>query len=228
MDETKGYHSEISYENTAGLLSVNLYTKRVLYTGNTITMGSNLHNMNVSLVYNSLFELPSRDETGLGKKWKLDVEEYLYEYSDFYFYVDGLGSKHKFIKLKENKYYDESGLGYILDTSNGCVIKDIKGNELRFTNNHLTEVVTIDGVDIAYEYVGDLLVKMYSKNNDRNEIVFKYNKDNYNCMTSYIKVNVLPNVYPTKKLLTICNTYIKLKIVFELIHFFVLLRVIVI
>lgn len=178
MDETKGYHSEISYENTAGLLSVNLYTKRVLYTGNTITMGSNLHNMNVSLVYNSLFELPYGDETGLGKKWKLDVEEYLYEYSDFYIYVDGLGSKHKFIKLKENKYYDESGLGYILDTSNGCVIKDIKGNELRFTNNHLTEVVTIDGVDIAYEYVGDLLVKMYSKNNDRNEIVFKYNKDN--------------------------------------------------
>ena len=88
MDETKGYHSEISYENTAGLLSVNLYTKRVLYTGNTITMGSNLHNMNVSLVYNSLFELPFGDETGLGKKWKLDVEEYLYEYSDFYIYVN--------------------------------------------------------------------------------------------------------------------------------------------
>ena len=178
MDNSKAYQTELSYANSAGSLSINLFNQKITYYGNSITLGNNQHTLNVNLVYNSLLELKN-EETHVGKNWKLNVQEYLYydELKDQYTYIDGSGVSHILEKLMDNVYYDTSGLGYTLKVSNEMIITDIYNNQLKFYRNHLVEKITVDGVDLIYEYEDDKIVSFYSKNHSYTKLIFLYNLD---------------------------------------------------
>ena len=119
MDNSKINQTELLYNSSCGKSKVNLYTGRVLFEHFDAEIGINTYNVSVSHLYNSQLELPNNINTFMGKKWKLNVQQYVYNREDKYFYIDSSGLTITFEFLVDNIYYDNSGLGlrmYIYDT----------------------------------------------------------------------------------------------------------------
>lgn len=177
MDNSKINQSELTYSCSAGVAKVNLYTGRLLFEHNDLNLGTNSYQIGVSHVFNSNLELPC--DSYMGKKWKLNVQQFLNKsetYPTVYTYYDSVGHTHKFESLDEKKYYDTSGLGYILEviSSNVCEITNMNG-KMVFENGRLVRTITPYTVEKHYKYNSfGQLISIFDSRKKSNMIEFTY------------------------------------------------------
>ena len=98
-DMSKGGQAELKYSCGAGEASVNLFTDRIRLERHDMNAGANSYPFGLSHIYNSCFDesLSLKQGSGyykthMGKGFKLDVQQYLFEgKNDSYEYLDGAG-----------------------------------------------------------------------------------------------------------------------------------------
>lgn len=140
FDKSKINQTELKYNSTAGLASVNLFNHRLMFEHMDGTLGVNDYQIDVTHIYNSLFNETENlvvgnvpIKTGMGKGFKLNVQQYLLKKDSQYIYIDSAGLRHYFISLESSGYYDNSGLGLILQNEDVYdVITDNCGSKLYF------------------------------------------------------------------------------------------------
>ena len=138
MDRSKINQSELSYSSGAGFAKINLSTGRLLYEYYDVGIGNNLFNIDVSHIYNSMFDLSQYVNTYVGNNFKLNVQQYIIVENGKYVYIDSMGYKHIFEQLSNNKFYDSEGLELILEVNNNLLtIKDQQNNRLIFEKTSL-------------------------------------------------------------------------------------------
>lgn len=140
-DGSKKNQTELKYGCGAGAASVNLFKQRLLFEHPDLSMGANTYQIAVSHVYNSLFDerttlgdAKTYIRTGMGKGFKLNVQQYVLPNLSNYLYIDGAGRLHAFQAGERGiRYYDTDGLGLIL-TFEGTekIISDDFGNKMVF------------------------------------------------------------------------------------------------
>jgi len=198
IDNSKINQSELKYSCSAGEVSVNLFNDRVLFEHSDISIGANNYKIAVSHIYNSLFDekislkygdgIDDYFKTGMGKGFKLNVQQYLIKDTDGseYIYTDGVGYRHIFKELGNGSYYDTSGLGLILQIqSKEMVISDVSGNKMFFDRcfpgaGRLVRTVSCHNDKLAkiyhYNTEGQLDV-IYDNRKPNTIIAFDYNQE---------------------------------------------------
>ncbi|MCL2861029.1 MAG: DUF6531 domain-containing protein, partial [Firmicutes bacterium] len=138
MDNSKIWQQELTYSCGAGAARVNLFTGRLLFEHHDFTMGAGNFQVDLSHVYNSHSPTGNlcgnRFATQMGQRWKLNIQQYIYQHGGNWRYVDANGMEHEFAPLGDGRFYDTSGLGLILDpqTASARTIVDELGNILTF------------------------------------------------------------------------------------------------
>jgi len=177
MDKSKINQTELSYSCGAGNAKVNLYTGRLFFEHPEISIGLKTYNLTLSHIYNSQLELPTGINTYMGKQWKLNVQQYLYQEGLDYYYIDGGGQCITFKQLTGNMYYDTSGLGLKLYLySNYSEIQDTSGGKMIFENNRLVKTISCENISIekVYQYQDDKLVSIYDSRKPDHKITLEY------------------------------------------------------
>ena len=187
MDNSKINQSELSYSSGAGFAKINISTGRLLYEYYNIGIGNNMYSIDVSHIYNSMFDLSKYTNTYVGNKFKLNVQQYIFIENGKYIYIDSMGYKHLFEKLSDNKYYDSEGLELLLEANNNLLtIKDQQNNVLIFNNSKLIKSISNTSVIKIFEYDSlDRLKHIYNSNYPHLKLVFEY--DSKTNLLSYIK-----------------------------------------
>ena len=174
IDNSKINQTQLDYGCGAGKASINLFTQRLLFEHQDLSVGVNNYQIEVSHLYNSYFDevvsLGNEEEhlnTNMGKGFKLNVQQYLFEKEGKYLYVDSMGYRHSFVELGDGvRYYDTDGLGLLLQVENGeKVVGDGSGNKMYFD----AEGRLIKTISCYSEY----LVKYFSYN-DRGQLITIY------------------------------------------------------
>src|SRR5690554_7114733 len=129
---------ELSYSCGAGEAKVNLATGRLIFNHFDIKIGIDNYQVGIAHIYNSQMSIPDNFQPNVGRNWKLNVQQYLYQDGSKYIYIDEIGNKHEFLPLDETRYYDTSGLGLILTVISGSTeITDEVGNKMVFISGKL-------------------------------------------------------------------------------------------
>lgn len=187
MDRSKINQSELSYSSGAGFAKINLSTGRLLYEYYDVGIGNNLFNIDVSHIYNSMFDLSQYVNTYVGNNFKLNVQQYIIVENGKYVYIDSMGYKHIFEQLSNNKFYDSEGLELILEVNNNLLtIKDQQNNRLIFENNKIIKSVSNINETKKFDYdsFGRLKI-IYDTNYPNMKLLFEY--DNKTNLLNYIK-----------------------------------------
>lgn len=156
-------HRYIDFESDAGVTSVNVGINEVVQKFGDISVGSGTFEISVNHIYSSNMHV---DNTGMGRNWKLNIEQYIYPYntsygygfnSGDYIYVDGDNIIHQFVKYNGNKYYDACGTGLILCVGNSYYeIRDEQENSMLFdSSGRLTTIYskgTVSTITKIIEY----------------------------------------------------------------------------
>ena len=199
MDRSKINQSELSYSSGAGFAKINLSTGRLLYEYYDVGIGNNLFNIDVSHIYNSMFDLSQYVNTYVGNNFKLNVQQYIIVENGKYVYIDSMGYKHIFEQLSNNKFYDSEGLELILEVNNNLLtIKDQQNNRLIFENNKIIKCVSNinETKKIDYDSFGRLKI-IYDTNYPNMKLLFEY--DNKTNLLNYIKykngINVVKKIH---------------------------------
>ena len=181
MDKSKINQTELSYSCGAGAASVNLYTGRLLYEHFDGSIGRDSYQIDLSHLYNSYMSLPSYISTNMGKRWKLNVQQYLYQEDSKYIYIDASGRSHSFEAYAFNKYYDTSGLGLLLSTENGqTIITDNYDNKMYFNNHRLQKTVSSYNKKIIQQLIYDeegKLKEIFDSRQTKYKFVLDYNSN---------------------------------------------------
>ena len=210
--------TELKYSCGAGDASVNLFTKRLLFEHQDMSIGANSYQIGVSHVYNSDFdenvdlryglEESSYFKTYMGKGFKLNVQQYVFAIDDHYVYIDGAGYRHTFVALGDGQsYYDTSGLGLMLTFENDQkVISDEAGNKMYFdATGRLEKTVSCHNEALVKKFVYNSkgqLVLVYDNRTASNQI-----KMTYDNVTNLLKTMTCGNENSEKDLRTINYTY---------------------
>ena len=176
MDLSNVFQKEISLNCGQGGCSVNTFTGRLLYTFLDANINVGSYNLNVMHIYNSNLEIAPRNVELYGKKWKLNIEQYLYYENNDYCYIDSYGMKHTFKLLHDNKYYDTSGLNYILDATNR-IITDSNGVTYKFNNNGQLTQINYKNYSKIIEFSNNRIYKYYDSRDNQRYIKFEYDSD---------------------------------------------------
>lgn len=199
MDRSKINQSELSYSSGAGFAKINLSTGRLLYEYYDVGIGNNLFNIDVSHIYNSMFDLSQYVNTYVGNNFKLNVQQYIIVENGKYVYIDSMGYKHIFEQLSNNKFYDSEGLELILEVNNNLLtIKDQQNNRLIFENNKIIKSVSNINETKKFDYdsFGRLKI-IYDTNYPNMKLLFEY--DNKTNLLNYIKykngINVVKKIH---------------------------------
>lgn len=195
MDNSKINQTELSYSCNAGEAKANLYTGRMVLEQNLSTIGMRHYELSLSQIYNSHLELPSRLNSRLGNKWKLNIQQYLYQENYNYYYIDATGMKIEFDLLTDNTYYDKEGLGLqLFKNGNLYTIKDPLDNEMIFQNERLIKTIIKEQTNITQKFEYDntgKLIRFLNENKIDNKFEFNYNSDNLlNEILVYVKNNL--------------------------------------
>ena len=78
MDYSKINQTELSYKSSCGNAKVNIFTGRVLFEHLDASIGIKTYNLTISHVFNSHFSLPYDINTYMWNKWKLNIQQYVY------------------------------------------------------------------------------------------------------------------------------------------------------
>ena len=195
MDNSKINQTELSYSCNAGEAKANLYTGRMVLEQKLSTIGMRHYELSLSQIYNSHLELPSRLNSRLGNKWKLNIQQYLYQENYNYYYIDATGMKIEFDLLTDNTYYDKEGLGLqLFKNGNLYTIKDPLDNEMIFQNERLIKTIIKEQTNITQKFEYDntgKLIRFLNENKIDNKFEFNYNSDNLlNEILVYVKNNL--------------------------------------
>ena len=106
MDNSKINQTELNYSSGAGEAKVNLYIGRLLLENQLHNIGIRSYELTLSNIYNSQLSLPSKFNTHMSPKWKLNIEQYLYKDDDKYYYIDGAGITIEFEYYSRNTFFD--------------------------------------------------------------------------------------------------------------------------
>ena len=181
MDNSKINQTELTFNSNAGEAKVNLYTGRLALEQTLASIGMRTNEITLSQIYNSHLELPSRLNPHLGNKWKLNIQQYLYQENYNYYYIDASGMKIEFDYLTDNTYYDKSGLGLQLKkNSNTYTITDPLGNEMVFEYERLVKSITKEQINITQRFEYDAtgkLIKYFNESKIDNKFEFSYNSN---------------------------------------------------
>ena len=146
MDSKIG-QTQLNYSCTTGVASVNIYTGRLLFEHQDLSIGVGDYQIGVSHIYNS--HIASNSYFGRG--WKLNIEHILIKNydKDEYEYTDSYGYRHIFKWYDadiegRNKYYDTSGLGLLLtEYTDKNIITDEVENQMIFNlENRLEKIIS--------------------------------------------------------------------------------------
>ncbi|MDE7100283.1 MAG: hypothetical protein K2O05_00330, partial [Anaeroplasmataceae bacterium] len=146
-------HTYIDFENDAGLASINVGFKEVIFRHQDIEMGEGNFKMGISHIYSNTCHI---GESYVGNNWKLNIEQYVIPYHTSYnlegfkegdyIYIDQDGYIHKFSNFDTNRYVDSMGSGMVLTVnSDSYQIKDSSDNELLFNSNGALTKMTAVG-----------------------------------------------------------------------------------
>lgn len=189
-DMSKGGQAELKYSCGAGEASVNLFTDRIRLERHDMNAGANSYAFGLSHIYNSCFDesLSLKQGSGyykthMGKGFKLDVQQYLFEEkNDSYEYLDGAGYWHTFLPLGDGeRYYDTDGLNLTLKQTaeNGFAITDEQGNKLVFESGRLCKTISCHNSNVEkifdYNQAGQL-AEIYDNRNKSLKICLEYDE----------------------------------------------------
>jgi RHS repeat-associated protein/uncharacterized repeat protein (TIGR02543 family) len=181
-------HKELPFECSSGVGSVNTYAGRFCFNHKDVTVGAGSFILGVAHNYNSHWLNDSRiradlRNTYMGRNWKLDIQQYVFEGLGKLIYVDAAGNCNDFMLVGDNVYLDALGSGskieYFANNSDRYVLSDVAGNELRFNSDgRLTKIVSGTNSDICKRIVyrtDGKLDYMCDYRKLSREIVFEYN-----------------------------------------------------
>lgn len=81
--------TKLNYECGAGQAAVNVYTGNLEFEHSDVVIGTNDYQAGISHIYNNNgFGLSQNINTYMGKGWKLNVQQYLYEDNNKYLYIE--------------------------------------------------------------------------------------------------------------------------------------------
>ncbi len=206
MDNSKIFHPNQEHNLGKGLLSVNTFNGRMLYSYPISTIGLGNFQIDTSLVYNSSYNISDfyDKKIGFGNGWKYSFEQFIFKYKDEYnlegfnlldyVYIDSNWCIHRFIKYKDcegydnprSVYYDESGTGLKLIVSNNSnhQMFDEYGNTYYFDKDSSKLINIISGVNtliiknIEYDEAKDKVLSIYDSRKSNRRIKFDYNQNN--------------------------------------------------
>lgn len=177
--------------------SVNLATGRLRYAFSDLSIGHGNFAIDVSHIYLSK---TCSDVTNVfsefGKKWKLNLSQYVAQDGSNFLYLDAMGEVHRFVKFDTTRYYDDRNAKLVLETnSNGYIITDGVGNKLYFNSNgYIIRSVSCHNSAMRKEFVyeGNKLVSVYDLRSVKNGVVQSRIALTYNAngllstMTAYV------------------------------------------
>ena len=202
MDKSKIFQPSQEHNLGNGLIDVNLFNGRMLYSYPIGSIGSGNYKIDASLVYNSFYK--SNDfgnlKFGFGNGWKFNFEEFIFKYSNEYnidgfnsqdyVYIDSKWSMHRFVKLKDcegydtpgSVYFDESGTGLklIVSKNSNYKIFDEYGNTYYFDKESGKLVTIISGINslimknIEYDEKKENVVAVYDTRKPQRRLEFNY------------------------------------------------------
>ena len=188
-DKSKNNQTELKYGCEAGVASVNLFNQRLLFEHPDVSIGANTYQISVSHIYNSLFDerttlgdAKNNLQTGMGKGFKLNVQQYVIPSGKNYLYIDEVGHRHTFEALEDGtSYYDTSGLGLILTVKTyEKVIGDDFGNKMVFdTSGRLVKTVSGFNAGMVKTFIYNAkgqLEEIYDNRNKSNAITLEYDQ----------------------------------------------------
>ena len=196
MKNSKVNHCEIKFELGDINLQTNIFSGRIKTKIPLSSLGFNNFNINTSLCHTSNFENFGLESIGLCSGWKLNIQQYLFEYKNSYnisgftegnyVYIDGDWNIHKFIKYKEdiekNYYYDENNvliklsmdkqslLGFIEDSNKNTLYFNSKGQLIKIVSGINSEIQK------EIQYFEDKIAALYDVRKIERKILFKYNR----------------------------------------------------
>ena len=125
MDKSFLWQNELPRTLNKDEVSVNAYTRRLLYTRPLLTASFGNFSIPLSVTFNSNYQENDYSDFTIGSNgWKLNIEQYLFPYNNSYLYsgfqvgdyvyIDGTWKIHRFIKYSTktinnqsvNCYYD--------------------------------------------------------------------------------------------------------------------------
>lgn len=180
MDNSKINQTELDYSCEAGTAKVNICTGRLLLENFDVVVGRNSFQLLLSRMYNSKVEMTKSDYNCMGKNWRLNIEQYLYKNNNKYLYIDCSGMKIEFENVEGQKYYDTSGLGFVLNEYSTYVeIRDTTNNKMIFENGRLVKTISSENISIEkiYEYTNDKISKIYDSRKPDCRIEFIYSNN---------------------------------------------------
>ena len=145
--------SKLEFAEKVGTANVNVFTGRILFERQDISIGLNEFNISISHIFDS--QPVDNSDYYMGAGWRLNIQQYVRksyvkdnkgEY--LYIYVDANGYMHEFEKYDnqngEALYFDRTGLNLTLYvTNNGnCYIKDAHGGKWEFNKGYTTKKLT--------------------------------------------------------------------------------------
>lgn len=216
IDIGRQNQTELKFDCGAGGASVNLFTGRLLFEHEDASIGANSFGLSVNHVYNSCFDEQhalkygeNADDyfrTGMGKGFKLNIQQYLVDEGGNKVYIDGAGMRHKFVPLdgSDGVFYDVDGMGLVLSEENGeYTISDNAGNKMFFDGGRLARTVSCHNAQLQkifqYNQSGQL-TKAYDSRKPDSSLVFEYDRSTgllkaLKCMKSTLSKHSVSFVY---------------------------------
>ncbi len=206
MDKSKIFQPNHEYNLEDGILNVNTFNGRILYSYPIASIGKGNFQIDVNLIYNSLYGENNNSgiKLGFGNGWKFSFEEFIFKYENVYnlegfssldyVYVDSNWCLHRFIKYKEcegydtpgSVYYDESGTGLklIVSKDSNYQMFDEHGSIYYFDKVSGKLITIISGINsliiknIEYDETREKVLSVYDSRKSDKRLKFDYNQNN--------------------------------------------------
>lgn len=188
-DMSKGGQAELKYSCGAGEASVTCLPTESGSKGMTLNAGANSYAFGLSHIYNSCFDesLSLKQGSGyykthMGKGFKLDVQQYLFEGKTTAMSISTARLWHTFLPLGDGeRYYDTDGLNLTLKQTaeNEFAITDEQGNKLVFESGRLCKTISCHNSNVEkifdYNQAGQL-AEIYDNRNKSLKICLEYDE----------------------------------------------------
>jgi len=198
MDKSFLWQNELPRTLNKDEVSVNAYTRRLLYTRPLLTASFGNFSIPLSVSFNSNYQENDYSDFTIGSNgWKLNIDQYLFPYNNSYLYfgfkvgdyvyIDGTWKIHRFIKYSTktinnqsvNCYYDyyNDSLRLYVYLDGTADIVDLNNNKYCFNvNGRLSKIVSGINSQITKEitYNQDKITSIYDTRDSSIGFTFTY------------------------------------------------------
>ena len=198
MDKSFLWQNELPRTLNKDEVSVNAYTRRLLYTRPLLTASFGNFSIPLSVSFNSNYQENDYSDFTIGSNgWKLNIEQYLFPYNNSYLYsgfqvgdyvyIDGTWKIHRFIKYSTKTinnqsvncyydYYNDSLRLYVYPDGTADIV-DLNNNKYCFNvNGRLSKIVSGINSQITKEitYNQDKITSIYDTRDSSIGFTFTY------------------------------------------------------